>query len=52
MNYSDAQGTVGHRSHDPRFHKKYMEAGVMTFVALTVPASFAVMLGLLIFIMK
>jgi len=26
-------GTVGHKSHDPCFHKKYMEAGVMTFVA-------------------
>ena len=25
--------TVGHKSHDPWFHKKYMEAGVMTFVA-------------------
>ena len=24
--------TVGHRSHDPSFHKKYMEAGVVTFV--------------------
>ena len=27
------KGTVGHKSHDPRFHKKYMVAGVMTFVA-------------------
>jgi len=27
------QGTVGHKSHDPCFHKKYMEAGVMTLVA-------------------
>jgi len=26
--------TVGHKSHDPCFHKKYMEAGVMTFVSL------------------
>ena len=25
--------TVGHKSHDPCFHKKYTEAGVMTFVA-------------------
>jgi len=25
--------TVGHKSHDPCFHKKYMETGVMTFVA-------------------
>jgi len=25
--------TVGHKSHDPCFHKKYKEAGVMTFVA-------------------
>jgi len=25
-------GKVGHKSHDPFFHKKYMEAGVMTFV--------------------
>ena len=25
--------TVGHESHDPCFHKKYTEAGVMTFVA-------------------
>jgi len=25
--------TVGHKSHDPCFHKKYMEVGVMTFVA-------------------
>jgi len=25
--------TVGHKSHDPCFHKKYMVAGVMTFVA-------------------
>jgi len=25
--------TVGHKSHDPSFHKKYMESGVMTFVA-------------------
>ena len=24
---------VGHKSHDPCFHKKYMVAGVMTFVA-------------------
>jgi len=24
--------TVGHKSHDPCFHKKYMEAGVMIFV--------------------
>ena len=24
--------TVGHKSHDPCFHKKYMEASVMTFV--------------------
>ena len=24
--------TVAHKSHDPCFHKKYMEAGVMTFV--------------------
>jgi len=24
---------VGHKSHDPCFHKKYMEAGVRTFVA-------------------
>jgi len=24
--------TVGHKSHDPCFHKKYMVAGVMTFV--------------------
>jgi len=24
--------TVGHKSHDPCFHKQYMEAGVMTFV--------------------
>jgi len=26
------KGTVAHKSHDPCFHKKYMEAGVMTFV--------------------
>jgi len=25
--------TVAHKSHDPCFHKKYVEAGVMTFVA-------------------
>jgi len=25
--------TVGHKSHDPCFHKKYIEAGFMTFVA-------------------
>jgi len=25
--------TVGHRSRDPCFNKKYMEAGVMTFAA-------------------
>ena len=25
--------TVGHKSHDPCFHKKHMGAGVMTFVA-------------------
>jgi len=25
--------TVGHKSHDLCFHKKYMEAGVMPFVA-------------------
>jgi len=25
--------TVGHKNHDPCFHKKYLEAGVMTFVA-------------------
>jgi len=24
--------TVGHKSHDPCFHKKYMQAGVMTLV--------------------
>jgi len=27
------RSTVGHKSLDPCFHKKYMEAGVMTFVA-------------------
>jgi len=27
------QSTVDHKSHDPCFHKKYLEAGVMTFVA-------------------
>jgi len=26
-------GTVGHKSDDPCVHKKYTEAGVMTFVA-------------------
>ena len=25
--------TIGHKSHDPYVHKKYVEAGVMTFVA-------------------
>jgi len=28
-----ASCTVAHKSHDPCFHKKYMEAGVMTFAA-------------------
>jgi len=27
------QCTVDHKSHDPSFHKKYIESGVMTFVA-------------------
>jgi len=27
------KGTVSRKSHDPCFHKKYTEAGVMTFVA-------------------
>jgi len=26
-------GTVGHKIHDPCFYKKYMKAGVRTFVA-------------------
>jgi len=26
-------GAVGHKSHDPCYRKKYMKAGVMTFVA-------------------
>jgi len=28
-----AEGTVGHKSHDPCFHEKYMEVGVMNFEA-------------------
>ena len=33
MSVEHGTGTVGHKSHDPCFLKKYMEAGVMTFVA-------------------
>ena len=29
----DKYGSVGDKSHDPCSHKKYMEAGAMTFVA-------------------
>jgi len=29
----DQARTVSHESRDPRFHTKYMEAGVMTFAA-------------------
>ena len=28
-----AKRTMGHKSHDPSFHEKYMESGVMTFAA-------------------
>ena len=31
--YRNVKSTVGHKSHGSCFYKKYMEAGVMTFVA-------------------
>ena len=32
VHQKQVRSTVGHKSHDPCFHEKYMETGVMTFV--------------------
>jgi len=35
--YCEFKCTMGHKSHDPCFHKIYMEEEVMTFVAYCTP---------------